>query len=140
MWKWKTKFKKNISGELENYSRQSSLAETWSKEKNTWAVPLVRYSRPFLKWTRDECRQMDQRTRKLMTMHKVLHLHDDTDRLYIPRKERRRGLASIEDSVETSIQRLEDSIEKHKRKLWQRWNHQSHIKWIQEIGTEEVQD
>ena len=21
---------------------------------NTWAVPLVRYSRPFLKWTRDE--------------------------------------------------------------------------------------
>ena len=31
-WKWKTKYKKNISGELENYSRQSSLAETLSKE------------------------------------------------------------------------------------------------------------
>ena len=29
----------------------------------------VRYSRPFLKWTREEFRQMDQRTRKLMTMH-----------------------------------------------------------------------
>ena len=28
----KTKLKKNISGELENYSRQSSLAETLSKE------------------------------------------------------------------------------------------------------------
>ena len=35
---------------------------------NTWAVPLVRYSEPFLKWTRDELGQMDQRTRKLMTM------------------------------------------------------------------------
>ena len=23
------------------------------KRKNTWAVPLVRYSEPFLKWTRD---------------------------------------------------------------------------------------
>ena len=40
---------------------------------NTWAVPLIRYSEPFLKWTRDELRQMDQRTRKLMTMHKALH-------------------------------------------------------------------
>ena len=31
-WKWETKFKNIISGELENYSRQSSLAETLSKE------------------------------------------------------------------------------------------------------------
>ena len=30
--KWKTKFKKNFSGELENYYRQNSLAETLSKE------------------------------------------------------------------------------------------------------------
>ena len=29
---------------------------------NTWAVCLVRYSGPFLQWTRDELRQMDQRT------------------------------------------------------------------------------
>ena len=40
-----------------------------TKGINTWAVPLVRYSGPLLKWTRDE--QMDQRTRKLMTMHKA---------------------------------------------------------------------
>ena len=31
-WKWKTKFKKNISGELENYLRQNSQAETLSEE------------------------------------------------------------------------------------------------------------
>ena len=36
---------------------------------NTWAVSLIRYSRPVLKWTRDELKEMDQRTRKLMTMH-----------------------------------------------------------------------
>ena len=53
---------------------------------NTWAVPLVRYSGPFLKWTRDEHKQMDLRTRKLMTMHKALHLRDDVDRLYVSRK------------------------------------------------------
>ena len=62
---------------------------------NTWTVPLVRYSGPFLKWTRDELKQMDQRTRKLMTMHKALHPRDDVDRLYVSRKEGGRGLASI---------------------------------------------
>ena len=38
---------------------------------NTWAVLRVGYSGPLLKWTRDELKQMDQRTRKLMTMHKA---------------------------------------------------------------------
>ena len=80
---------------------------------NTWAVPLVRYSGPFLKWTRDEPKQMDQRTRKLMTMHKALHTRDDVDRLHVSRKEGGRGLASIEDSVDASIQRLEDYMQKH---------------------------
>ena len=80
---------------------------------NTWAVPLVRYSRSFLMWTREELKQMNQRTRKLMTMHKALHPRDDVDRLYVFRKEGGRGLASIEDSIDTSIHRLENYIQKH---------------------------
>ena len=50
-------------------------------------------------------------------MYKALHSRDDVDRLYVPRKEEGRGLASIEDSVGISIQRLEDYIEKHERGL-----------------------
>ena len=84
---------------------------------NTWAGPLVRYSGPFLKWTRKELKQMDQRTRKLMTMHKALRPRDDVDRLYVSRKEGGRGLASIEDIVDASIQRLEEYIEKNERGL-----------------------
>ena len=44
----------------------------------------------------------------------MLHLHpsDDVDRLYAPRKEGGRGLAYIEDSIDASIQWLEDDIEK----------------------------
>ena len=84
---------------------------------NIWAVPLIRYSRPFFKWTRDELKQMDQKTRKLMTMAKALHPRDDVERLYLSRKEGGRGLASIEDSVDASIQRLEDNIGKHERGL-----------------------
>ena len=79
---------------------------------HTCAVLLVRYSRPFLKWPREELKQMDQRTRKLMTMHKAVHSIDDVERLYVSRKEGGRGLANIEDSVDSSIQRLEDYIEK----------------------------
>ena len=52
-----------------------------------------------------------------MTMHKALHPRDDADRLYVPRKVGGRGHASIEDSVDTSIQRLEDYIEKDGRGL-----------------------
>ena len=50
-------------------------------------------------------------------MHKALHPRDNVDRLYVPRKEGGGGLTSIEDSVDTSIQRLEDYIEKHERGL-----------------------
>ena len=58
------------------------------KGMNTWAVFLVKYSGPFLKWTRDELKQMYQRTRKLMTMHKALHPGDDVDRhMYQERRE-----------------------------------------------------
>ena len=46
-------------------------------------------------------------------MHKALYPRDDVDRLYESRKVGGRGLASIEDSVNALIQRLEDYIEKH---------------------------
>ena len=48
-----------------------------------------------------------------MTRHKALHPRDDIDRLYISRKMGGRGLASIEDSINALIQRLEDYIEKY---------------------------
>ena len=43
---------------------------------NNWVVSLR--SR-FCKWTRKELILMDNRTRKLITMYKALHLRDDTD-------------------------------------------------------------
>ena len=50
-----------------------------------------------------------------MAMHKALNPRDGVDRLYVSRKEGERALSSIEDSVDASIQRLEDYIEQH---LW----------------------
>ena len=51
-----------------------------------------------------------------MTMHKTFHPRDDIYRLYMSRKEGGRGLASIEDSVDISIQRLE----RLQRKTWRK--------------------
>ena len=49
---------------------------------------------------------MDERTRKLITMHPRY----DVDRLHVLRKKGGRGLASIQNSVNASIERLEDYI------------------------------
>ena len=70
-----------------------------------------------MKWTREELTQMDKRTRKLMTMHKALHLRDDVDSLYVSRKTGGRGQTITEDNVEESIQWLEDDIEKRGGRL-----------------------
>ena len=59
---------------------------------------------------REEPQQMDQRTRKIIMMHKALHHRDDVDRLYVLRKEGERGLASTEDNVDTSIRSIEDNL------------------------------
>ena len=49
--------------------------------------------------TREDLKRMDKVTRKLMSMHKVLHPRNDVDRLYVSRKEGRRVFFSIEDGV-----------------------------------------
>ena len=112
------KMKEKIKKEYLRKTRKllETKKSSWNLLKgiNTWAVRFVRYSGPFLKWTRDELKQMDQRTRKLMTMHKALHPGRDVDILYVSRKEGGKGLASIEGRVDASIQRLEDYIENTK--------------------------
>ena len=79
---------------------------------NTWTEFLLRYLGPFIKWSIEKLKQMDQRTREIMAMHKALHPRNDVDRLYVSRKEEERGLGSTEDSVDASIQPLNVYIEK----------------------------
>ena len=84
---------------------------------NTWAVPLIRYSAPFLEWRRDEIKEMDRTTRKIMNMYNALHPRDSVARLYLPRKEGGRGLMSVEDCVELAILGLENYIQKSNERL-----------------------
>ena len=104
-------------GDTQQYLRRTrKLLETKLSSRNlikrikTWAVPLVKYSEPFLKWTKEKLKQMDQRTRKLKIMYKALYPRYDVDRLYVSRKEGGRGFTRTEDSVDASIQRYKDYI------------------------------
>ena len=56
------------------------------------AVSLPRYSATFIDWNCAELTQLDQRTRKLMTMHDALYPKCNVNSLYITRKVNGRGL------------------------------------------------
>ena len=51
-------------------------------------------------------------------MHNALYARKDVDRLYVSRKKGGKGLASIDDSVDVLIKRLEDDIEKNEGRLF----------------------
>ena len=71
------------------------------KAINTWAVSLMRYGAGVINWRQDELKELDRKTRKLMTMNKGLNPKSDVARLYVKRKEGGRGLISVEGCVKT---------------------------------------
>ena len=83
---------------------------------------------------------MDQRKRKSVTMHKALHPRDDIDRLYVSRKKGGRGLTSIEDSVDESIQRLEDCIQKRRGRLITATRNNTDNTWTNRTTTNRKQE
>ena len=54
---------------------------------NSRAVSLVRYGAGIIDRTKEELKKIDRKTRKILTMNRMLHPQSDVDRLYIPRKE-----------------------------------------------------
>ena len=67
---------------------------------NTWAVSVLRYGAGILKWTTNELKNMDRKSRPIMTMHGAFHPKSDTDRLYLTREKGGRGLISSEGCVQ----------------------------------------
>ena len=64
-------------------------------------------------------------------MYKILHIIDDIDRPFESRKEGiGGGHAIIQDNVDTSIQRLEDNIEKYGWRLITRTRKNTELKSI----------
>ena len=74
-----------------------------------WSVPLLMYSAAFTDWNCAELTQLDLITRKLITMHNVLHPKSNVNHFYIPKKEDGRGLQGVEETVNLTNLGLEKS-------------------------------
>ena len=49
-----------------------------------------------VEWRSDELKELDRKTRKMMTVHGALHPKSDVNLVYLPRQKRGRGLISSE--------------------------------------------
>jgi hypothetical protein len=67
------------------------------------AVPVLRYSFGIINWRIEEIKQIERKTRKMLTMYKVRHPKADTDRLYVKRKEGGRGLVQVEVAYKAEV-------------------------------------
>ena len=65
---------------------------------NTWAIPILRYTGGIMDWTKENLHKLDRKTRKILTMNRMLHPKADVDRIYLPRQSGGRGLMSAEDT------------------------------------------
>ena len=63
---------------------------------NMLAVPVLLYSFGVLKWTREELRELDSSTRKMMHLHRSIHPRSSVSRTYLPRHQGGRGLLNLE--------------------------------------------
>jgi hypothetical protein len=65
------------------------------------AVPILRYSFGIINWRLEVVKQIDRKTRKMLTIYKMCHPKADIDRLYVKRKEGGRGLVQVEVAYKT---------------------------------------
>ena len=106
----KEKIKKECLWRTRKRHETKLCSRNFIKAIKTWVAHFGKYSGLFLKWTREEIQQIDQRTRKLMMIHKPLHRRDHVGRLYVSGNEEGRRVVSIEYGVDASMQRLKDYI------------------------------
>ena len=86
---------------------------------NAWAVALLRYSVAFISLRKYDLQAIDRKTRKLFIIYGGLDIKSDVDRLYVPRKDGRRGLIAIEDWLELAVRGLEVYVHGCEKRLLQ---------------------
>ena len=62
---------------------------------NSFALPVVTHSFTMMNWSFTEVKTFDTKINKLLAMHRMHHPKSDVNRLYLPRKERVKGLVQL---------------------------------------------
>jgi hypothetical protein len=73
------------------------------KTIGAFAVPVLRYCFGIINWRIEEIKQIDRKTKKMLTMYKMHHQKADIDRLHVKRKEGGRGLVKVEVANKAAI-------------------------------------
>ena len=95
----KTEFVTEYKRRLRLILRSKLNGKNKIKAINNWAVAIIRYAAGVLECIFDKPKELDRKTRKLLTIHKGLHPKRDVDRLYISRKGGGRGPVSCESKI-----------------------------------------
>ena len=77
---------------------------------NSWAVAVIQYSAAFIGWTKNETRELDRHTQRMMSAYHAIHPKSNVQRIYIKRKEGRRDLISVEECIASELRSLHHYI------------------------------
>ena len=83
------------------------------------AVPVLRNCFGIFNWHQEELQKLDQKTRKLLTIHGQHHPKADVDRLYVPREQGGRGLMQLEAAHAVEIAKLMECVDRKEDPLIQ---------------------
>jgi hypothetical protein len=92
--------KERLKQEYRRRLRMILKSELKAKNKITGigalAIPVFRYSFGIINWRMEEMKQIDRKTKKMLTMYQIHHPKADIDRLYLKSKEGGRGVVQVE--------------------------------------------
>ena len=74
---------------------------------NQLATPVLSYGFGIIDWPQKEIDNLDVKTRKILTIHKLLYRNQCMDRVYLPRREGGMGLIEINDTYRNTIINLD---------------------------------
>ena len=95
----KNRFKEEYLRRLRLILRSKLNGKVKFQAINSWAVALLRYGAGIVKWSNEELRSLDTKSRKLLIVHGAFHPRSNVDRLYLPRGKGRRRLMSCESCI-----------------------------------------
>ena len=111
--KVKENTKKEYYGRVRSILKKGVSAKNTTSAIKTFAMPILRYGYGVIKWTQNELRAIDCKTRKILYKYKFHHPKSDIHRLYLTRKLGGRGLIGAMDCYRQEHTKMATYIEQN---------------------------
>ena len=103
----RTKAKKEYIRRLKKICRSQLSPRNKITAINQMATPVLAYGFGIIDWPKIEINSIDTKTRKILTMNKIIYRNQCLDRIYLPRREGGMGLIEINDAYRNTIINLD---------------------------------